>query len=104
MAATESAHICLDEKGTAWIEGTTTKVLEVVRNQAASGVTPEELQADMPHLTLPQVYSALSYYHAHQEEVDADIARREAYVEAMRAQATNQPSRAELLARLKRTR
>jgi uncharacterized protein (DUF433 family) len=42
------------------------------------GLTPEEIVADIPHLTLAQVYAALAYYHANREEVDSDIAAEEA--------------------------
>lgn len=77
--------IALDEHGIPWIEGTRTKVIEVVLNQEWSGQSAEELQRDLPHLTVAQVHAALSYYSAHQEELDADIARRERLVEEVRS-------------------
>ena len=33
----------------------------------------EELVRTFPHLTLAQVYDALSYYYDHQTEIDAEI-------------------------------
>lgn len=39
------------------------------------GVTPEEIATHFPHLTLAQIFDALSYYQDHREEIDADIAR-----------------------------
>jgi len=36
--------------------------------------TPEEISDQYPHLTLAQVYTALAYYHANQEEIEADLA------------------------------
>jgi uncharacterized protein (DUF433 family) len=42
-------------------------VIDVVLNKEWSGQTPEELQPDMPHLTLGQIYAALGYYHQHKE-------------------------------------
>jgi uncharacterized protein (DUF433 family) len=41
------------------------------------GLAPEEITAEIPHLTLAQVYAALAYYHANREEVDSDIAAEE---------------------------
>ncbi len=39
------------------------------------GVTPEEITTHLPHLTLAQIFDALSYYQDHREEIDADIVR-----------------------------
>lgn len=41
----------------------------------ASGMTAEEIVADRPPLTIPQVYAALAYYHANKDSIDQDIAR-----------------------------
>jgi uncharacterized protein (DUF433 family) len=38
------------------------------------GETAEEIAAHHAQLSLAQVYSALAYYHAHQSEVEADLA------------------------------
>jgi uncharacterized protein (DUF433 family) len=37
------------------------------------GMTPEELVREFPHLTLAQVYDALSYYYDHKEEIDQEM-------------------------------
>lgn len=37
------------------------------------GSTPEEIADQYPHLTLAQVYTALAYYHANREEIEADL-------------------------------
>jgi uncharacterized protein (DUF433 family) len=42
------------------------------------GLAPEEITAEIPHLTLAQVYAALAYYHANRDEMDSDIAAEEA--------------------------
>jgi uncharacterized protein (DUF433 family) len=47
-------------------------------------MTPEELVAEFHHLSLAQVYDALSYYYDHQKEVDRDLA--ENAEDAVRAQ------------------
>jgi len=36
-------------------------------------LSPEEIVIHLPHLTLAQVFDALSYYSDHQEEIDAFI-------------------------------
>ena len=39
------------------------------------GTTPEEIPKGMPHLTLGQVFSALTYYSDHQDEINRYIER-----------------------------
>ena len=41
-------------------------------------MSAEEIADRIGHLTLTQVYTALTYYHANGEEIDADIAAEEA--------------------------
>ena len=45
------------------------------------GLTPEEIAAQYGHLSLAQVHAALAYYHANAEEIEADLAREEAFAE-----------------------
>jgi len=45
------------------------------------GLSPEEITDQLPDLTLAQVYAALAYYHANQEEIETDIANEEAEAE-----------------------
>ncbi len=42
------------------------------------GLTPEEIVEAVGHLTLAQVYAALTYYHANREEIESAIAEDEA--------------------------
>ncbi|MBD2603339.1 DUF433 domain-containing protein [Scytonema hofmannii FACHB-248] len=42
------------------------------------GYSAEEIADQIGHLTLAQVYAALTYYHTNREEIDADIAEQEA--------------------------
>lgn len=42
------------------------------------GLTPNEIVVELPHLTLAQVFAALTYYHANRADMDADIARSQA--------------------------
>jgi hypothetical protein len=45
---------------------------------------------------MAQIHAALAYYYEHQAEVDADIERRNRYVEELRAQQKNPFTREEL--------
>ena len=47
------------------------------------GLSPEEIVAEIPHLTLAQVYAALAYYHANREEVEAGITAEEVEAERL---------------------
>jgi uncharacterized protein (DUF433 family) len=42
------------------------------------GLTPEKIADRIGHVTVAQVYAALTYYHANREEIEADIAAEEA--------------------------
>ncbi len=45
------------------------------------GLSPEDTADRIGHLSLAQVYAALTYYHANREEIEADIAAEEVDVE-----------------------
>jgi uncharacterized protein (DUF433 family) len=47
------------------------------------GLSPEEIAERVGHLTLAQVYAALTYYHLNREEIDADLAREEEVLRAL---------------------
>jgi len=91
----------IDEKGIPWISGANTKVVEVVLDKMAHNSSPEEMHEQYPHLSLAQIHAALSYYYEHRDEVDADIERRDRYVENLRAQQKNPLTRKELESRLR---
>ena len=38
-----------------------------------SGLSPEEISDQIPHLNLAQVYTALAYYHANRDEFEQTI-------------------------------
>lgn len=82
--ATTYEHIVINEAGVPLIEGTTTKVIELVLGVLAYGWSPDEIQFQHPHLTLGQIHSALAYYRDHKEELDRDVERRAERVEEIR--------------------
>lgn len=59
--------------GSAMIHGTRFPVRSVVTYVLQHGLTPEELVAKFPHLTLAQVHDALAYYYDNQSEIDREI-------------------------------
>lgn len=53
------------------VKGTRVGV-DVIVGYSRAGYTPEQIAVELlPHLTLAQVYDALSYYHDHIDEVEA---------------------------------
>lgn len=76
MTTTEYTYIGLDEAGVPVIEGTTTKVIEVVVEHLVWQWRPEAIHIQHPYLSLGQIYSALAYYYDHTEELDRDIEER----------------------------
>jgi uncharacterized protein (DUF433 family) len=80
-----------DRRGVAYLAGTTTKVTEVVLNQAWTGDTTEKLQEGMSHLSLAQVEAALAYYHAHRAKCDEQIERGRRFAERLEAKAGESP-------------
>ena len=64
-----------DADGVAWIQGTNTKVIEVVLDRLAHGWSPEEIHFQHPHLSMAHVHAALAYYYENQERLDEQIHR-----------------------------
>ena len=93
-----TAHIYLDERGIAWIDDTNVKVIEVVLDKLAHGWSPEEIHFQHSHLSLAQIYAALSYYYDNQQTFEATIERQLQEIEAMTAQASDSPFRKRLRA------
>ncbi len=59
--------------GSPIIKGTKFPVRSVVRYVLHQGLSPEEIVGEFSHLTLAQIYDALSYYYDHKEEIDRDL-------------------------------
>jgi uncharacterized protein (DUF433 family) len=55
------------------IVGHRIKVQHVAVWYERMGMSPEEIGAAHPGLTLADVYAALTYYYDHREQIDADI-------------------------------
>jgi uncharacterized protein (DUF433 family) len=72
-----TAHILLDERGRAWIDDKNVKVIEVVLDKVADGLTPDQIYEEhYRYLSLAQIHAAFAYYYDHQAEFDAEIERQ----------------------------
>jgi uncharacterized protein (DUF433 family) len=73
-----------------WITGTRVSLDSIV-HAFKRGAAPETIKRSFPVLTLEQVYGAITYYLAHEQEIDDYLqqaeAELEAQAEARRAQA-----------------
>ena len=77
VTATEHIYVVREDNilsGEPIIRGTRTPVRAIVETWRL-GVTPDEIPSRLPHLTLAQVFDALSYYSDHQDEINAHIER-----------------------------
>jgi uncharacterized protein (DUF433 family) len=70
------------------IAGTGVTVQRIVRWYRL-GLTPEEIVDRIEHINLAQVFAALSYYHANQTLVEAEIAADDAAAEMAEIGETN---------------
>lgn len=76
-STTEHCYIVSDDQilgGEPIVLGTRTPVRAIVENWRL-GVAPEEIPQRLPHLSLAQVFDALSYYSDHVDEINAFIER-----------------------------
>jgi uncharacterized protein (DUF433 family) len=74
---TDHCYIVTDEQilgGEPIIKGTRTPIRAIIELWR-QGNAPETIPAHLPHLTLAQVFDALSYYSDHQAEINAHIER-----------------------------
>ena len=74
---TEHRYIVTDDRilsGEPIIRNTRTPVRAIVELWR-KGLAPEQIPSRLPHLTLAQVFDALSYYSDNQEDVNAAIER-----------------------------
>jgi len=76
VTATEHPYIVHDNEileGEPVVKGTRTPVRAIVE-WWKFGASPEEILENLPHLTLSQVFDALSYYTDHRDEIEKYIA------------------------------
>ena len=91
MVGVSIDHISLDGRGVAYISGTKMKVVQIVREKQSWGLCPEDIQAGHPHLSIAQIYAALSYYYDHRDDLDAQLSQSDAEYESRRPDAGKSP-------------
>ena len=69
------------------ISGHRIKVQHIAVWHERMGMSPEEIGAAHPGLTLADVYAALTYYYDHREHIDADIEADEQFIAEQKAKA-----------------
>ena len=77
MQMTENRYIVRNNEilgGESIIKGTRTPVRAIVEIWR-QGTLPEEIPSQLPHLSLAQIFDALSYYSDNQAEINAYIQR-----------------------------
>ncbi len=80
----KTAGIC---SGQPHIAGTRIKVKHVYIWVERMGMTPAQVVAQYPHLTMAQVHAALAYYWSNRDEIHQAIETEEKLVAAMKANA-----------------
>lgn len=79
VQTTKHLYVIRDEQilsGEPIVKGTRTPVRAIVETWRM-GVAPEEISNGLPHLTLAQIFDALSYYSDHQDEINGYIDRNQ---------------------------
>ena len=76
-AETGHRHIAIDKRvsgGSPIIKGTRISVANIA-GFYLMGFGPEEIQRELPHLTLAQVYDALAYFLDHRDDINRHLQR-----------------------------
>jgi uncharacterized protein (DUF433 family) len=70
--------------GRACIAGHRVRVLDIVSMSEHQGLTPDQIVAELPSLTLGDVHTALAYYFDHVPEIQQEMETEHALVEEAR--------------------
>lgn len=97
----ERSEYIESRNGGLYVAGTRVSLDSIVYSFKA-GDSPETIRQNFSSLSLGQVYGAIAFYLAHQQEVDANIRQGDAEID--RSVPPLSESRPELYARLKRAR
>lgn len=81
-----------------YIAGTRVRVQDIYAQAEIHGRTPEEIVESLPHVTLGQVYAALSYLFDHRDEIVREMREDDAFIAALRGKLGEGPLAAKLKA------
>jgi len=70
--------------GSPIIKGTRIRVVDIAIEYERLGYSPDEIIDAHPHLTLPQVHDALSYYYENREELDRKMVKDKRFIERLK--------------------
>jgi len=70
----------------AFIAGTRIRVQDIYAMSEVHGHSPDQIVAELPHLTLGQVHAALAYYFDHRDQILQELREDDEFVEIMRRQ------------------
>jgi uncharacterized protein (DUF433 family) len=101
MAIPLLRYISLDERGVAYINGTSMKVAHIAIDAERWGMTPQQIQENYSRLTLDQIDAALAYYHNHRDDIEAQISQENEEYERLLAENPNPFTREQLVERSK---
>ena len=73
-------------QGSPVIQGTRTRIIDIIIEYEYLGKTPDEIVDAHPHLNLAQVHDAISYYYDYREEIDQEISQRKDKIKELRNQ------------------
>ena len=100
MVVASIDHVSVDERGIAYVLGTSLKVADIIVDKYTWNLTPSQIRDNYPRVSLAEIHSALAYYHDHQSEVDRQIAEADRGHERLRVANREQRSRADFEKRL----
>jgi uncharacterized protein (DUF433 family) len=66
--------------GSPIIEGTRTRVIDIVIEYEMLGRSPDEIISSHPYLNLPQVHDALSFYYENRDVLDQKAERDQEFI------------------------
>ncbi|MGD9635118.1 MAG: DUF433 domain-containing protein [Pirellulales bacterium] len=70
----------------AYVAGTRIRVQDIYAMSEVQGLSPDQIVAELPHLTLGQVHAALAYYFDHREQIRQEFREDDEFVEMLRRQ------------------
>jgi uncharacterized protein (DUF433 family) len=71
--------------GSPIIEGTRTRVIDIAIEYEMLGRSPDEIISSHPHLNLPQVHDALSFYYENRDELDQKAEQDQEFITRLKA-------------------
>ena len=71
--------------GSPTIEGTRTRVIDIVIEYEVLGRSPDEIIRSHSHLSLYQIHDALSFYYENRDELDQKIKQDQEFIARLKA-------------------